>query len=93
MTTDEKIDALTQQVAELKDLVTALTKTTSREIVWEEDKTSSGIQLQGPTKVKREGTLISVGVLPGNNGLGVVNLVRNDKNELIVLGSPYTFKG
>lgn len=60
-------------------------------IEWEEDVTSTGIQLQGTTKVKKRGILVSATPMivgPGNITIFVCARVGN---EMVVFSAPIKF--
>lgn len=57
----------------------------NRRISWEEATTSTGIQLQGPTKVTRYGTLMGLTALPGPQGVLVLWVAKLDDGTLKVV--------
>lgn len=77
------------QQHELGAMVSQLSK--GRRIVWEEDTTASGIQLQGPSKVERSGMLVSATPTLTAQGLVLFVVAKRDDGAVAILNGPWKF--
>lgn len=71
-----------EQFKTLNDKLDKMTGYVNRRIQWEEQVTSTGIQLQGVTKATRSGVLLGLTALPGPQGILVLWIVKQDDGTL-----------
>jgi len=85
-TIEEKVDALSLQVSEIKSIV-------AKRFAWEEKITESGIQIAGgSTSVTHYGLLLGVCSVPTPQGLAFAFVLQDEVSKKIAILSPDMIK-
>jgi hypothetical protein len=86
MTLEEKIDALTTEISELKKVV-------GQKYTWEEKASESGIQIVGgPTTIQHRGLLKGVCAVPTPQGLVFAFILQDEVTNKFAILSPDLIK-